>query len=142
MSDLLSFVVSFLSIILHSEHLETSALGLFDFNSTLIGTALIILLGEFIYGKVVLSTKTSFSRNQNFVRTLMFTPYNQSLLALRSGWDEISKFVSSKLRYGYKAILVHASLANKASNLITRRSLNYQDFMAAAVELEIKNTRA
>lgn len=120
-------------------YLDTSTLGLFDFDCTLIGTALIILVGEFIYGKVVLSAKTSFGRNQTFARTLLFTPYNQSLLALRSGWDDISKFVSSKLRYGHKAVLTHTSLSTRASNLMDRHSFNSQFFMAAAVELEIDN---
>lgn len=120
-------------------YLDTSTLGLFDFDCTLIGTALIILVGEFIYGKVVLSTKTSFSRNQAFVRTLMFTPHNRSFLALKTGWDDISQFVSSKLRYGYKAILTHASLSTRASSLITKQSFNSELFMSAAVELETKS---
>ncbi len=119
--------------------LDTSTLGLFDFDCTLIGTAFIILIGEFIYGKVVLSTKTSFTRNEAFVRTLMFTPYNRSFLALKTGWDDISTFVSSRLRYGFKAMLTHALLSNKANNLMSQQSFDSQFFMASTVELELKN---
>ncbi len=120
--------------------LDTSTLGLFDFDCTLLGTALTLLLGEFIYGKVVLISKASFTRNQSFVRTLMFTPYNRSLLALRDGWNEISAFVASKFRYGLKAILVHASLSSQALRLLGEQSFSSHLFLSSAVDLEVKNS--
>ncbi len=118
--------------------LDTSTLGLFDFDCTLLGTALILLVGEFIYGKVVLVTKASFSRNQSFVRTLMLTPYNRSLLALSDGWNEISAFVASKFRYGLKAILVHSSLSSQAFELLGEHDFDSQLFLSSAVDLEVR----
>lgn len=120
--------------------LDTSTLGLFDFDCTLLGTAFILLVGEFIYGKVVLVTKASFTRNQSFVRTLMFTPYSRSLLALRDGWNEISTFVTSKFRYGLKAIMVHASLSSDATKLLSEQDFSSQLFLSSTVDLEVKNT--
>ena len=121
-------------------YLDTSTLGLFDFDCTLLGTAFIILMGEFIYGKVVLVTKTSFSRNQSFVRTLMFTPYNRSLLTLRTGWDAITTFVSNKFRYGLKAIVTHSLLSNQASEMLKSKTFHSTSFMNSTVELELKHS--
>lgn len=119
--------------------LDTSTLGLFDFDCTLVGTALIILIGEFIYGKVILLTKTEITRNTTFVRTLMFAPYNRSFLALRTGWDSITTFVSSKLRYGFKAIIAHSLLSSNASEILNKQKFDSKLFMISTVDLEIKH---
>lgn len=118
--------------------LDTSTLGLFDFDCTLLGVAFLILIGEFIYGKIALTTKASVSRNQTLVRVLMSTPYSKSFSALRAGWDDMSAFVSSKLRYGFKAVVEYTLITVQATKLLTSQKCNSHIFVSATIDLELK----
>ncbi len=118
--------------------LDTSTLGLFDFDCTLLGAAFLILIGEFIYGKIALASKASVSRNQTLVRVLMATPYSKSFSALRTGWDDMSTFVSSKLRYGFKAVVHYSLITGQATKLLLDQKCDSKLFVSAVMDLELK----